>query len=127
MKVAAFALVVATGCLGKPAQSLTLPDAPPPGPWQVMRESLVSCAVGYGLAGPLQTKVEFDDRGYALSIASSYGDDYAQCVGNLIQSTKFRGDRGRAYNISFIAPGPAPQIGSQSQPPPINCPHECTQ
>ena len=105
MKLAALALVAATACLSsKPAQPLTLLAVPPPGPWQVMREALVSCANDYSLAGSLHTKVEFDDRGYALSIASAYGDDYAQCVGSTIQSTRFRGDRGRAYDIAFTAP-----------------------
>lgn len=105
MKVAALTLLLATSCLSsKPAQPLVLEAIPPPGPWQVMRDVLVSCANGHMLVGNLRTKVEFDDRGYALSIASAYGDNYAQCVGNSIQSTRFRADRGRAYDISFNAP-----------------------
>jgi hypothetical protein len=104
VKAAALALVLAAACASKPAQPITLLAVPPPGPWTVMRETLVTCASGYSLAGNLHTKVEFDDRGYPLSIASPYGDEYAQCVGSMIQKTRFRADRGRVYDIAFTVP-----------------------
>ena len=103
--LAALLVVAAAGCrTGAPAEPLTLPPTPPPGPWQVMRDVLVGCATEHGLNGNLSTRIEFDDRGYAMNVLSSYGKTYAACVGTNIVHTKFAQQRNRTYDIAFHNP-----------------------
>lgn len=80
---------------------MTLPTAPPPGPWVLMRDTLLGCAGDVGLVGPVEARVSFDADGVASSVGSGYGDAFARCVGNQLLRARFHGQRGRTLLIAF--------------------------
>jgi hypothetical protein len=54
--------------------------------------------------GEVRVRVTFDQRGFPLSIASRYGDSFAQCVGNSIMRTRYR-DRREQTVVFQLVPG----------------------
>jgi hypothetical protein len=100
------ALIGCSGCAvtAKPAELVTLPSAPPPGPWQMMRRTLDHCAVTYGLVGDLRVRIELDGFGKVISVDAGYGDPFASCVGNSLMATRYRTHANHALLIAFTPP-----------------------
>lgn len=71
-----------------------------------MRNTIAGCAQDLGLPPDVQVRVTFDQRGYPLSIASRYGDGFAQCVGNNVMRTRFRDKRDRQVVFQLVAGDP---------------------
>lgn len=84
-----------------------------------MRNAIAGCAMDLGLPSDVQVRITFDRRGYPLSIASRYGDGFAQCIGNTVMRTRFR-DKGERQIVFQLAEGPA-----QAAAPPPACTTAC--
>lgn len=69
-----------------------------------MRNAVAGCAMDHRVPGEVSVRVTFDQRGFPLSIASRYGDGFAQCVGSSIMRTRYREKRERTVVIQ-LAPG----------------------
>ncbi|HEY5951283.1 MAG TPA: hypothetical protein VIV40_37580 [Kofleriaceae bacterium] len=96
------ALLVTAACAtAPPAEPFALPAAPPPGPWQVMRDALDQCAQSYGVAGDLVVRVELDDLGKVRAVDAQQADGMSSCIGNALLRTRYRAYRNRALLISF--------------------------
>lgn len=107
MKLLALSLVAATSlaaCAVQPTERVTLPSAPPNGPWRLMRDTLVACSAQHGLLGTIEARVSFDDDGIVSSVGSGYGDGFARCVGGSLVRTRFARERGRTLLITFDTP-----------------------
>lgn len=105
MKLLVVALLACTACSNQrgPAQLVTLPPGPAPGPWQTMRAALDSCARTYGLAGELQVRVTLNDAGRVIAVDAAHGDGFAGCVGNATLRERYRKYASRTLLIAFTA------------------------
>ncbi len=77
-----------------------------------MRNAIAGCAIDLGLPTDVQVRITFDRRGYPLSIASRYGDGFAQCIGNTVMRTRFR-DKQERQVVFQLADGPAQAAAPQ--------------
>lgn len=109
----------------QPAEPLTLPASPPPGPWAVMRNALVSCATDHGLSGDLTTRIVLGEGGIVMSVHSAYGNSFASCVGSSLMRTRFRAQSGRTYDVSYQVLPPAVPDATAVSPAEPHCPEEC--
>jgi hypothetical protein len=103
--IAALLGCCACAVTARPAELVTLPPAPPPGPWQVMRSTLDGCAQSYGLAGDLRVRIDLDHFGKVVAVDPAYGDAFASCVGNALLRTRYHSYADRALMIAFRPAG----------------------
>jgi hypothetical protein len=103
VKLLPFLLATLAACAVQPTERVNLPTAPRPGPWQLMRDTLLACSAQAGLAGPIEARVSFDDDGVVSSVGSGYGDPFARCVGDALVHTRFGAERGRTLLIAYTA------------------------
>jgi hypothetical protein len=69
-----------------------------------MRDALLGCSAQYGLSGPIEARVSFDEDGVVSSVGSGYGDGFARCVGGSLVHAHFGPESGRTLLIAFNAP-----------------------
>ncbi len=120
MKHLAIAIVLITGCATQsgPIEIVALAPTQPPGPWLVMRSALAQCGLDLGINETIRARITFDEKGWPLTVSSTYGDDFARCVGNSIERTRFREQRSRTMVIRL---SPALDTQTSTVPPPSNC------
>lgn len=121
VKHLAIAIVFVSACAAQSGsvQIVALAPSQPPGPWLVMRNVLAGCGLDLGITENVRARITFDDRGWPLSVASAYGDEFAKCVGNGIERTRYREQRDRTLVIQLSAPLDAQT--SNTVPPPSAC------
>lgn len=103
--IALLACVACATAPARPAELVTLPEAPPPGPWQIMRRTLDDCARSYGLVGDVRVRIEVDGFGKVIAVDAAHGDGFAGCVGASLMTTRYRSHANRALLISFTPIG----------------------
>ena len=107
------ALLACAGCAttARPAEVVRLPTAPQPGPWLVLRDTLIGCARDHGLTGDLTVRLDIDQDGGVGGVISLYGDAYAACVGRNVGRSRYRGYRSRMIEVPFTVTAPAAWSG----------------
>lgn len=102
------ALLGCAACMVTPqrAHVVTLPPAPPPGPWLTLRDAIDGCARDHGLAGEVRVRIAIDPDGGPGSVTSVYGDAFDVCVGRAIARARYRAYAGRTIDVPHhVGPG----------------------